>query len=174
MKKNKIDKTVEDVKQIVKALVNTAEDIHAQVFSAGTRCLKMPADLGPKSELRESLYEDQLELLSIPSLALVAIVSSPPLTLPKFWEVEKHRVSGTQSSQAGGSNAMLKQDHEVKVNKPEGLNKKTLVPFLFNSQVGTKGCYCFVCIMGRRLEKSLLVKLTSGEKEQNVGKGFPN
>lgn len=78
MKKNKIDKTVEDVKQIVKALVNTAEDIHAQVFSAGTRCLKMPADLGPKSELRESLYEDQLELLSIPSLALVAIVSSPP------------------------------------------------------------------------------------------------
>lgn len=69
---------------------------------------------------------------------------------------------------------MLKQDHEVKVNKPEGLNKKTPVPFLLNSQVGTKGCYFFVSIMGRRLETSLLVKLTSGEKEQNVGKGFLN
>lgn len=134
----------------------------------------MPADVGPKSELHENLYEDQLELLSIPSLALVAGSVPPSLTLQKFWEVEKHRVSGTQSSQAGGSDTMLKQDHEVKVNKPEGLNKKTPVLFLFNSQVGTKCYYFFVSIMGRRLEKSLLVKLTSGEKEQNVGKGFPN
>lgn len=101
------------------------------MFSLGTRCLKVPVDVGPKSELRESLYEDQLELLSIPSLVLAAGEGSlPPLPCKKFWEVEKHRVSGTQKSvKQEDQEPYWKQDHEVKVSKPEGLNKKTPLPF---------------------------------------------
>lgn len=68
--------------------------------------MKVPGAMGLKSKLGESHYGYQVELYPIRSLAWAARKGSLlPLPLLKFREVGKHRVSGIQISQTGGSEA---------------------------------------------------------------------